>query len=330
MSIIVTGGAGMIGSNIIEGLNKSGHNDIIVVDHLKNGEKFRNISDLDISDYYDKKDFISLIRDRNDFGQIDAVYHEGACSNTLEWDGQYMMENNYEYSKVLLHYCMDKKIPFFYASSAATYGDSTVYKENPENENPINIYGYSKYLFDQYVRLHESSFESQVVGFRYFNVYGPKEQHKGSMASVAFHLNNQIIAGENPKLFEGSGGFDNGEQRRDFIFVGDVVKVNLWMMAHPDVSGIFNIGTGNSQSFNEVANSVINYHGKGEINYIPFPDELKDNYQSFTEADLTKLRTTGFDGSFKTVQEGIKEYMQWLHRSEPASKYLLLQRHLQI
>jgi len=315
MSIIVTGGAGMIGSNIIEGLNKSGHNDIIVVDHLKNGEKFRNISDLDISDYYDKKDFISLVRNRNDFGQIDAVYHEGACSNTLEWDGQYMMENNYEYSKVLLHYCMDKKIPFFYASSAATYGDSTVYKENPENENPINIYGYSKYLFDQYVRRHESSFESQVVGFRYFNVYGPKEQHKGSMASVAFHFNNQIEAGENPKLFEGSGGFDNGEQRRDFIFVGDVVKVNLWMMAHSDVSGIFNIGTGNSQSFNEVANSVINYHGKGEINYIPFPDELKDNYQSFTEADLTKLRTTGFDGSFKTVQEGVKEYMQWLHRS---------------
>ena len=268
-----------------------------------------------ISDYYDKKDFISLIKDGNDFGQIDAVYHEGACSNTLELDGQYMMKNNYQYSKVLLHYCLDRKIPFFYASSAATYGDSTVYKENSGNENPINIYGYSKYLFDQYVRQHESSFESQVVGFRYFNVYGPKEKHKGSMASVAFHFNNQIIAGENPKLFEGSGGFDNGEQRRDFIFVGDVVKVNLWMMAHPDVSGIFNIGTGNSQSFNEVANSVINYHGKGEINYIPFPDELKGNYQSFTEADLTKLRTTGFDGSFKTVQEGIKEYMQWLHRS---------------
>jgi ADP-L-glycero-D-manno-heptose 6-epimerase len=210
---------------------------------------------------------------------------------------------------------LDRKIPFFYASSAATYGDSTVYKENPENENPINIYGYSKYLFDQYVRRHKSSFESQVVGFRYFNVYGPKEQHKGSMASVAFHFNNQIEAGENPKLFEGSGGFDNGEQRRDFIFVGDVVKVNLWMMAHPDVTGIFNIGTGNSQSFNEIANSVINYHGKGEINYIPFPEELKGNYQSFTEADLTKLRITGFDDSFKTVQEGVKEYMQWLHRS---------------
>ena len=314
MSIVVTGGAGMIGSNIIEGLNKSGHHDIIVVDHLKNGGKFRNISGLDISDYFDKQDFISLIKDGNDFGQIDAVYHEGACSNTLELDGQYMMENNYEYSKVLLHYCLDRKIPFFYASSAAAYGDSTVYKENSKNENPINIYGYSKYLFDQYVRQYESSFESQVVGFRYFNVYGPKEQHKGSMASVAFHFNNQIIAGENPKLFEGSGGFDNGEQRRDFIFVGDVVKVNLWMMAHPDVSGIFNIGTGNSQSFNEVANSVINYHEKGKINYIPFPDELKDKYQSFTEADLTKLRRTGYDGSFKTVQEGVKKYMQWLNR----------------
>ena len=314
MSIIVTGGAGMIGSNIIKGLNESGQNNIIVVDHLKNGKKFWNISNLDISDYYDKNDFISLIKDGKDFGQIDAIYHEGACSVTTEWDGQYMMENNYEYSKVLLHYCLDRKIPFFYASSAAIYGDSTVYKEEPENENPINIYGYSKYLFDQYVRRHESSFNSQVVGFRYFNVYGPKEQHKGSMASVAFHLNNQIEAGENPKLFEGSGGFDDGEQRRDFIYVVDVVNVNLWMLTHPNISGIFNIGTGNCQSFKEVAESVINYHGKGEIEYIPFPDHLKGSYQSFTEADLTKLRATGYDGSFKTVQEGVDEYMKWLHQ----------------
>ena len=315
MSIIVTGGAGMIGSNIINGLNDGGKNDITVVDNLKDGKKFWNLTELDISDYFDKIDFLDKVQNRKGFENVEAVFHEGACSSTTEWDGQYMMENNYEYSKVLLHYCLERKIPFFYASSAATYGDGSVFMEDPKNENPINIYGYSKYLFDQYVRQNETSFESQVVGFRYFNVYGPREQHKGSMASVAFHFNNQIEAGENPKLFEGSGGFDNGEQRRDFIFVGDVVKVNLWMMAHPDVSGIFNIGTGNSQSFNEVANSVINYHGKGEINYIPFPDELKDNYQSFTEADLTKLRTTGFDDSFKTVQEGVKEYMQWLHRS---------------
>jgi ADP-L-glycero-D-manno-heptose 6-epimerase len=314
MSIIVTGGAGMIGSNIVQGLNQSGRDDIIVVDDLKDGKKFWNISNLNISDYLDKDDFLAKVKDRKDFGKIDAIYHEGACSTTTEWDGQYMMDNNYEYTKVLLHYCLDRKIPYFYASSAATYGDSTVFIEDPNNENPINVYGYSKYLFDLYIRRHESRFESQVVGFRYFNVYGPREQHKGSMASVSFHLNNQIEAGENPKLFEGSGGYGNGEQRRDFIFVGDAVKVNLWMLGNPEVSGIFNIGTGNCQSFKEVAESVIDYHGKGEIKYIPFPDHLKGSYQSFTEADLTKLRNAGYDAPFKTVQEGVKEYMEWLHR----------------
>ena len=314
MSIIVTGGAGMIGSNIIKGLNDGGKNNITVVDNLKDGKKFWNLTELDISDYFDKIDFLDKVQNRKGFENVEAVFHEGACSSTTEWDGQYMMENNYEYSKVLLHYCLERKVPFFYASSAATYGDSTVYKEEPKNENPINIYGYSKYLFDQYVRRNETYFESQVVGFRYFNVYGPREQHKGSMASVAFHLNNQIQAGENPKLFEGSGGYGNGEQRRDFIYVSDAVNINLWMMEHPEVMGIFNIGTGKSQTFNEVAESVIKYHGKGEIEYIPFPNHLKGSYQSFTEADLTKLRATGYDGSFNTVQEGIDEYMEWLHR----------------
>ena len=314
MSIIVTGGAGMIGSNIIKGLNDGGKNNITVVDNLKDGKKFWNLTELDISDYFDKIDFLDKVQNRKGFENVEAVFHEGACSSTTEWDGQYMMENNYEYSKVLLHYCLERKVPFFYASSAATYGDSTIYKEEPENENPINIYGYSKYLFDQYVRRNETYFESQVVGFRYFNVYGPREQHKGSMASVAFHLNNQIQAGENPKLFEGSGGYGDGEQRRDFIYVSDAVNINLWMMEHPEVMGIFNIGTGKSQTFNEVAESVIKYHGKGEIEYIPFPNHLKGSYQSFTEADLTKLRATGYDGSFNTVQEGIDEYMEWLHR----------------
>ena len=314
MSIIVTGGAGMIGSNIIKGLNDGGKNNITVVDNLKDGKKFWNLTKLDISDYFDKIDFLDKVQNRKGFENVEAVFHEGACSSTTEWDGQYMMENNYEYSKVLLHYCLERKVPFFYASSAATYGDSTVYKEESENENPINIYGYSKYLFDQYVRRNETYFESQVVGFRYFNVYGPREQHKGSMASVAFHLNNQIQAGENPKLFEGSGGYGNGEQRRDFIYVSDAVNINLWMMEHPEVMGIFNIGTGKSQTFNEVAESVIKYQDSGKIEYIPFPNHLKGSYQSFTEADLTKLRATGYDESFKTVQEGIDEYMEWLHR----------------
>ncbi|HCI16850.1 MAG: ADP-glyceromanno-heptose 6-epimerase [Candidatus Marinimicrobia bacterium] len=315
MSIIVTGGAGMIGSNIVQGLNQSGRDDIIVIDDLKDGKKFWNISDLNISDYLDKNDYLAMVKDGKDLGKINAIYHEGACSVTTEWNGQYMMENNFEYSKVLLHYCLDRKIPYFYASSAAIFGDGTVFLEDPKNENPINVYGYSKYLFDQYVRRHESVFESQVVGFRYFNVYGPREQHKGSMASVAFHLNNQIEAGENPKLFEGSGGYGNGEQRRDFIFVGDTVKVNLWMLENPEVSGIFNIGTGKSQTFNDVAESVIDYHGKGEIEYIPFPGHLKGSYQSFTEADLTNLRNAGYDTPFLTVQEGVADYMEWLHRS---------------
>ena len=315
MSIIVTGGAGMIGSNIVQGLNQSGRDDIIVIDDLKDGKKFWNISDLNISDYLDKNDYLAMVKDGKDLGKINAIYHEGACSVTTEWNGQYMMENNFEYSKVLLHYCLDRKIPYFYASSAAIFGDGTVFLEDPKNENPINVYGYSKYLFDQYVRRHESVFESQVVGFRYFNVYGPREQHKGSMASVAFHLNNQIEAGENPKLFEGSGGYGNGEQRRDFIFVGDTVKVNLWMLENPEVSGIFNIGTGKSQTFNDVAESVIDYHGKGEIEYIPFPGHLKGSYQSFTEADLTNLRNAGYDTPFLTVQEGVADYMEWHHRS---------------
>ena len=305
----------MIGSNIIKGLNDGGKNNITVVDNLKDGKKFWNLTELDISDYFDKIDFLDKVQNRKGFENVEAVFHEGACSSTTEWDGQYMMENNYEYSKVLLHYCLERKVPFFYASSAATYGDSTVYKEESENENPINIYGYSKYLFDQYVRRNETYFESQVVGFRYFNVYGPREQHKGSMASVAFHLNNQIQAGENPKLFEGSGGYGDGEQRRDFIYVSDAVNINLWMMEHPEVMGIFNIGTGKSQTFNEVAESVIKYQGSGKIEYIPFPDHLKGSYQSFTEADLTKLRATGYDESFKTVQEGVDEYMEWLHRN---------------
>ena len=315
MSIIVTGGAGMIGSNIIKGLNDGGKNDIIVVDNLKDGKKFWNLTELNISDYFDKIDFLDKVRNKKEFENVEAVFHKGACSVTTEWDGQYMMENNYGYSKMLLHYCLERKIPFFYASSAAIYGDGSVFIEESKNENPINIYGYSKYLFDQYVRQNKTSFESQVVGFRYFNVYGPREQHKGSMASVAFHLNGQIDRGENPKLFQGSGGYENGEQRRDFIYVGDVVKINLWMMRHSDVSGIFNIGTGKSQTFNEVAESVIKYQGSGKIEYIPFPDHLKGSYQSFTEADLTKLRATGYDESFKTVQEGVDEYMEWLHRN---------------
>ncbi|NAW77597.1 ADP-glyceromanno-heptose 6-epimerase [Vibrio sp. V33_P6A3T137] len=307
--IIVTGGAGMIGSNIIKALNERGISDILVVDHLKNGRKFKNLVDLNIADYMDRDDFLTQIMAGDDFGPIDAVFHEGACSATTEWDGKYVMLNNYEYSKELLHYCLDREIPFLYASSAATYGDTDTFIEEPQYEGALNVYGYSKQQFDNYVRrLWQDAAEhkeklSQITGFRYFNVYGPREQHKGSMASVAFHLNNQMNAGENPKLFAGSEHF-----KRDFVYVGDVAAVNLWFM-DSGVSGIFNCGTGNAESFNEVANAVIKHHGKGQVETIPFPEHLKGAYQEYTQADLTKLRAAGCDMTFKTVAEGVAEYM---------------------
>ncbi|WP_045419998.1 ADP-glyceromanno-heptose 6-epimerase [Vibrio campbellii] len=307
--IIVTGGAGMIGSNIVKALNEAGINDILVVDNLKNGKKFKNLVDLDITDYMDRDDFLTQVMAGDDFGPIEAIFHEGACSATTEWDGKYMMLNNYEYSKELLHYCLDREIPFLYASSAATYGETETFVEEREYEGALNVYGYSKQQFDNYVRrLWKDAEEhgeqlSQITGFRYFNVYGPREDHKGSMASVAFHLNNQINAGENPKLFEGSGHF-----KRDFVYVGDVCKVNLWFLEN-GVSGIFNCGTGRAESFEEVAKAVIKHHSKGEIQTIPFPEHLKGAYQEFTQADLTKLRAAGCDVEFKTVAEGVAEYL---------------------
>lgn len=307
--IIVTGGAGMIGSNIVKALNAAGINDILVVDNLKNGKKFKNLVDLDITDYMDRDDFLTQVMAGDDFGPIEAVFHEGACSATTEWDGKYMMLNNYEYSKELLHYCLDREIPFLYASSAATYGETDTFVEEREYEGALNVYGYSKQQFDNYVRRLWQDAEdhgetlSQITGFRYFNVYGPREDHKGSMASVAFHLNNQLNAGENPKLFAGSESFI-----RDFVYVGDVCKVNLWFFEN-GVSGIFNCGTGRAESFEEVAKAVITHHGKGEIETIPFPDHLKGAYQEFTQADLTKLRSAGCDVEFKTVSEGVAEYL---------------------
>ncbi|PSV25798.1 MULTISPECIES: ADP-glyceromanno-heptose 6-epimerase [unclassified Photobacterium] len=313
--IIVTGGAGMIGSNIVKALNEQGCNDILVVDNLKDGTKFANLVDLDIADYMDKEDFITQIMAGDEFGNIEAIFHEGACSATTEWDGKYMMLNNYEYSKELLHYCLERQIPFLYASSAATYGgrDHDFIEEKPY-EGALNVYGYSKQQFDNYVRRIWQDAEahgeklSQITGFRYFNVYGPREQHKGSMASVAFHLNTQITAGGNPKLFEGSETF-----KRDFVYVGDVCKMNLWFLAN-SVSGIFNCGTGNAESFQAVADAVVKYHGKGEVESVPFPEHLKGRYQTYTQADLTKVRAAGYTETFKSVAEGVAEYMTILNK----------------
>lgn len=317
--IIVTGAAGFIGSNLIHALNRQGCKDIIAVDDLRDGAKFLNIVDAEIADYFDKRDFIERIDAGHDFGGVGTIFHQGACSDTTEWDGRYMLENNYSYSKTLLEYSLARRIQFIYASSAAVYGAGRTFKEEAANESPLNVYGYSKLLFDQYVRRRLPEAQSQVVGLRYFNVYGPREQHKGGMASVAFHLNGQVLTNGKAKLFEGSDGFEDGEQRRDFIHVDDVASVNLWLRAHPDVSGIFNVGTGASATFNEVADAVIAAHDRGQIEYIRFPEHLEGHYQSFTEADIGALRAAGYDRPFIGVAEGIRSYMAWLN-SEPASE----------
>lgn len=311
--IIVTGGAGFIGSNIVKTLNQQGRTDIIIVDDLTEGTKFRNIVDCDIADYWDKDDFLHRVQSNSGLPEkIEVIFHEGACSSTTEWDGKYMMQNNYEFSKTLLHHCLNHSISFIYASSAATYGDTRQFTESREHEGPLNVYGYSKWQFDQYVRSLNLDNTNQVVGLRYFNVYGPGEQHKGSMASVAFHLHKQLLKAENPKLFEGCDGYENGGQLRDFIYVDDVVAVNLWLFAHPQVSGIFNVGTGKAQSFKDVAEAVIDFHQQGQIEYIPFPEHLKGSYQSYTQADMGKLRESGYDAPFKTVQEGVALYLACL------------------
>lgn len=307
---IVTGGAGFIGSNIVCALIERGCDDVVVVDDLTDGHKFVNISNLPIADYLDKDEFlVRLSSDKGFVEGISAILHQGACSETTEWDGRYMMQNNYSYSRTLLHHCLEHKTQYIYASSAAVYGGSSEFVEDPLFENPLNIYGYSKIQFDRYVRRVAANPQSQVVGLRYFNVYGPREQHKGSMASVAYHFNTQIREDGAARLFKGTDGYADGEQLRDFVYVDDVCNVNLWFLDHPDASGIFNTGSGRAQSFNDVANAVIAWHGKGQIRYVPFPEHLEGAYQSFTQADLTQLRLSGCDVEFRRVEDGVKDYL---------------------
>jgi ADP-L-glycero-D-manno-heptose 6-epimerase len=303
--IIVTGGAGFIGSNLVQALVDRGHDNIVVVDDLEDGHKFVNISDLPIADYLDKDDFLKRLETNASFGkELESVFHQGACSSTTEWDGRYMMKNNYSYSQSLLHHCLANSTPFIYASSAAVYGGAKEFVEDPLFENPLNVYGYSKLQFDRYVRRVAANPDSQVVGLRYFNVYGPHEQHKASMASVAFHFNNQVLDDGEARLFEGTDGYENGEQVRDFVYVDDVCNVNLWFLDNPDVSGIYNTGSGRA-------------HGKGKIRYIPFPEHLKGAYQSFTQADLTQLRACGCDVEFRPVEKGVPAYLDQLCGTQP-------------
>lgn len=311
---IVTGGAGFVGSNLARRLLEKGAKEVVVVDDLTDGHKFSNIADLAISDYLDKDEFLSLLESNEGFVRgLTSVLHQGACSTTTEWNGKYMMQNNYAYSKSLLGRCLEHSIPFVYASSAAVYGGSKDFSNESANELPLNVYGYSKLLFDQYVRRIGLTDRQQVVGLRYFNVYGPREQHKGSMASVAWHFSRQLQQDGEVRLFEGCDGYGDGEQRRDFVYVDDVCDVNLWFLEHRDQSGVFNVGTGSAQSFNDMAKAVIDFYKDGRIRYIPFPEHLHGAYQSYTQADLKKLRSAGCDVDFRNVADGVRAYLSTLN-----------------
>ena len=330
MKIVVTGAAGFIGSNIVKGLNARGITDVICVDDLTQGDKFRNVADLQIADYIDAGDFYTRFASGH-YGRVEAVFHEGACSDTMESNGQYMMKNNFTLSCDLFSACQKQNSRLLYASSAATYGGSDTFRESPEFEKPLNVYGYSKLLFDQWLRravgAQFQGASTQTVGFRYFNVYGPREQHKGRMASVAFHQFNQFKADGKVKLFGDYGGYAAGGQMRDFVFIDDVVAVNLWFFDHPNSSGIFNLGTGRAQPFNDVALAVVNSLSglpstlsldqavaQGLIEYIGFPDALRGKYQSSTKADLSALRAAGCTHAFADVASGVKAYMATLSR----------------
>jgi ADP-L-glycero-D-manno-heptose 6-epimerase len=324
--VVVTGAAGMIGSNLLHGLNAAGIDDIIAVDDLRDGSKYRNLADARISDYLDRDAFYPRLA-RDEFGKLDVVLHQGACSDTMEQDGRLMMESNYRCSRDLLETCQSRGVRLLYASSAAVYGGSAGFREQREFERPLNVYGYSKLLFDQVVRRALPRLRTQVAGFRYFNVYGPREQHKGRMASVAFHHYQEFGAAGAVRLFGEYGGYAAGEQRRDFVHVDDVVAVNLWFLEHPERSGVFNLGTGRAQSFNEVALATVNacraLRGEGAlalpelvarklVQYVEFPAALVGKYQCHTQADLNALRAAGCDLPFVDVATGVRRYVDWL------------------
>ena len=328
MSIIVTGAAGFIGSNLVKALNLRGERDIIAVDDLTDGDKCRNLADCDIAHYFDKRDFVQRFADRQ-LGDVRAVLHQGACSSTVEHDGRLMMDNNYRYSCDLLQACQDQSVPLVYASSAAVYGSGTDFREVRECERALNVYGWSKSLFDQKVRQLLPKARSQIVGLRYFNVYGPREQHKGRMASMVWHCVNQYRERGFVELFGEYGNYPAGGHLRDFVSVQDVVKVNLHWLDHPHTGGIFNVGTGRARSFNDLALATINSLRaaedrppltletallEGVLRYCEFPDSLKGKYQVYTCADLTQLREAGYREPMLTLEEGVQRYIGTINR----------------
>ncbi len=332
--LVVTGGAGFVGSNLIQALNQSGREKILLVDDLTDASKIPNLADLKICDYADKDEFLSDIERRGIPESVKGVFHQGACSDTMATDGRDVMSTNYVYSKKLFLACARAEVPFIYASSASVYGQEGPFLESGQGERPLNAYAYSKFLFDRYVSSERANISNQVVGLRYFNVYGPREDHKSRMASVAWHIVAQYHEDGAVRLFDGSGGYGPGEQRRDFIHVQDVARVNLFFLDNPSISGIFNVGTGASRSFNEVALVAINAcrdvdgdaplrltdaQSQKVLSYFPMPEALTGKYQSFTEASISQLQSVGYSAPWTSLEDGVAHYARQRYQALKAN-----------
>ncbi len=317
--VIVTGGAGFIGRNVIAALNERGVTDILLVDDLGHGPKWRNLLELDFADIMSIDEFRYNLR-HDLLQQVDAVIHLGACSSTTETNADYLLDNNYRYSRELCQWCLDKDIRFVYASSAATYGDGSLgYSDDLEllpRLRPLNMYGYSKHLFDLWV-LHHGLFD-RVVGLKYFNVYGPGESHKGDMRSVVHKAWGQIRETGRVRLFKSyRPEIPDGGQTRDFVYVRDAVAVTLFFAADCEVGGLFNVGTGVARTWNDLATAVFAAMARPvQIEYIDMPPEIRDRYQYHTQAEIQKLRDAGYDAPFTPLEEGVRDYVAALERGE--------------
>jgi len=321
--IIVTGGAGFIGSALIAAINKRQITDILVVDELGTDQKWKNLRNLSFTDYVEKDDFLEMVIEDKLDSSIDAVFHLGACSDTTETNASYLIKNNYEYSKLLAQWATDADIRFIYASSAATYGDGSAGfsddQEKIEILKPLNMYGYSKHLFDLWAR--RAGLLKKIVGLKYFNVFGPNEYHKGDMRSFINKAFEQITApvlscesknGGKVRLFKSyKPEYADGEQKRDFIYVKDAVDMTLFFYDNPKLIGLFNIGTGKARTWNDLVKAVFAAMGKEpNIEYIEMPDSICNQYQYFTEADITKLHKAGCKKEITPLEDAIKDYVQ--------------------
>lgn len=309
---IVTGAAGFIGRNLAAALNSRGWDDLLLVDSLGSDEKWRNLVGLRFEDIIEPTEFLERI-DRNGFDDIDAVLHMGACSSTTESDADFLLRNNYRYTRTLCEWCLQRDIRFIYASSAATYGDgSQGYTDNDaalRTLRPMNMYGYSKHMFDLWAQKH--SLFDRIAGLKYFNVFGPYEEHKGDMRSMISKAHQQIRKSGNIQLFKSyRPEYADGEQMRDFIYVNDAVAVTLYFLDNRNRSGLFNCGTGKARSWNDLAQSVFSsMNVPSRIGYIEMPPAIQRKYQYFTQASMEKLRAAGYTRPFTDLEDAVGDYV---------------------